>query len=531
MKTRIFKSISTKLIFVLVFSSLMLGIIISALSYMITWNAYSNFFSNTTENTVRFAATLVDGDVIGSYLQTGIEDEYYNELNQTLNNMKREANLMYLYIFEPHETSFTYIMEAKLDTDNLDNISRLSDVYKYTDLEYKYFINDWKAKKASDEVILGGDDRFGNTVSAWAPIFDSEGNVVAYVEGDYSLTEVKSLLNRFIFLLMLVVSGVTILTTTFMIYANKKIIITPLSKLTTNALEFASGEDLKVISNSIRTGDEMEELSVAFEKMAIDIGEYMHNISKITAEKERIDAELDIATKIQSSMLPSTFPAFPDKPEFDIYASMIPAKEVGGDFYDFFMIDETHLGVVIADVSGKGVPAALFMMIAKTLIKNNAHYGKTPNEIFETVNNQLCEGNEADMFVTAFMGILNLESRKLTYVNAGHNPPLIKRAERDFEWLATKPGFVLAGMEDIPYKQDEIILEPGDTLYMYTDGVTEATNAENELFSDNRLKDVLNKNKDLNLEKLLYIVKNEVDLFVKDAPQFDDITMLALKIN
>ena len=165
MKARIFKSISTKLIFVLVFSSLMLGIIISALSYMITWNTYSKFFSNTTENAVRFAATLVDGDVIGSYLETGKKDEYYKELNQTLSNMKREANLMYLYIFQPHESSFTYIMEAKLDTDNLDNISNLGDVYEYTDLEYKYFINDWKAKKESDQLILGGDDRFGNTVS------------------------------------------------------------------------------------------------------------------------------------------------------------------------------------------------------------------------------------------------------------------------------------------------------------------------------------------------------------------------------
>ncbi|MDD2447162.1 MAG: SpoIIE family protein phosphatase [Tissierellia bacterium] len=531
MKARIFKSISTKLIFVLVFSSLMLGIIISALSYMITWNTYSKFFSNTTENAVRFAATLVDGDVIGSYLETGKKDEYYKELNQILNNMKREANLMYLYIFQPHESSFTYIMEAKLDTDNLDNISNLGDVYEYTDLEYKYFINDWKAKKESDQLILGGDDRFGNTVSAWAPIFDSEGNVTAYVEGDYSLSEVKALLNKFIFLIMLVVSGVTIITTSFMIYANKKIIISPLGQLTSNALEFASGENLKVLKNSITTGDEMEELSVAFEKMAVDIGEYMINISKITAEKERIDAELDIATKIQASMLPSTFPAFPNRSEFDIYASMIPAKEVGGDFYDFFMIDQRHLGLVIADVSGKGVPAALFMMITKTLIKNNAQYGNKPKEIFETVNNQLCEGNEADMFVTAFMGILDIDSRKFTYVNAGHNPPLIKRSDKDYEWLKTKPGFVLAGMEDIPYKQDEIILEPGDTLYMYTDGVTEATNTENQLFSDSRLKDVLNENKDVNLEKLLYNVKKEIDLFVKEAPQFDDITMLAIKVN
>jgi sigma-B regulation protein RsbU (phosphoserine phosphatase) len=254
-------------------------------------------------------------------------------------------------------------------------------------------------------------------------------------------------------------------------------------------------------------------------------------LAKITAEKERIGAELDVATKIQASMLPCIFPAFPDREEFDIYASMLPAKEVGGDFYDFFLIDETHLAIVIADVSGKGVPAALFMVIAKTLIKNNAQYGKAPKEIFETVNNQLCEGNESAMFLTAFMGILEIGSGKFTYVNAGHNPPVIKKAEGNYEWLVTKPGFVLAGMENMRYRQDEIVLGQGDTLYMYTDGVTEATNAQNELFSDPKLIEVLNRHKDDNLVELLHRVKIEIDLFVKDAPQFDDITMLALKIN
>ncbi len=531
MKIKLFKSISTKLIFVLVFSSLMLGVIISALSYVITWNSYSEFFSTSTQNAVRFAATLVDGDKISTYLDSGNQDGYYKELNNTLNNMKREENLLYLYIFEPNESSFTYIMEAKLDTDNLENIAKMGDVYEYTDLEYEYFVEDWKAKKPSDEIILGGNDKFGYTVSAWAPIFNSQGDVVAYVEADYSLSEVKSLLNRFVFLIMAVVAGVTIITTAFMIYANKRIIINPISKLTTNALEFASGEKLKEVTSTIKTGDEMELLSVAFEKMAIDIGNYVDNISRITAEKERISAELDVATKIQASMLPTDLPDFSYRSEFDIHASMIPAKEVGGDFYDFFIINERYLGVVIADVSGKGVPAALFMVIAKTLIKNNAQYGNVPKEIFETVNNQLCEGNEAGMFVTAFMGILDIVSKKFTFVNAGHNRPLLKRLDGEFEWLVTKPGFVLAGMEDIPYRQEEIDLNKGDTLFMYTDGVTEATNNKNELFSDDRLKSVLNKNQNANLEDLVNIVKKEIDLFAEDAPQFDDITMLALKIN
>ncbi len=303
----------------------------------------------------------------------------------------------------------------------------------------------------------------------------------------------------------------------------------PILQLNESMGEIATGNlDLKI---DIDTGDEIEDLANSANRMTQQLKEYIENIKSITAEKERIGAELDVAKKIQASMLPCIFPPFPERDEFDIYASMLPAKEVGGDFYDFFLIDETHLAVVVADVSGKGVAAALFMVIAKTLIKNNLQSGKTPKEVFDTVNNQLCENNEAEMFVTAFMGILDIDTGKFTYVNAGHNLPLIKRAEGDYEWLITKPGFVLAGMENIRYKQDEIILNQGDILYMYTDGVTEATNAENELFSDPKLKDVLNNNKDVNIEGLLHVVKEEIDLFVKDAPQFDDITMLGLKIN
>ncbi|MDR0949479.1 MAG: SpoIIE family protein phosphatase, partial [Lachnospiraceae bacterium] len=229
--------------------------------------------------------------------------------------------------------------------------------------------------------------------------------------------------------------------------------------------------------------DEIGDLAAAFNDMSFSLQTYITNLTAITAEKERIGAELNVATQIQASMLPCIFPAFPDRPEFDIYASMLPAKEVGGDFYDFFLIDNEKLAVVMADVSGKGVPAALFMVIAKTLIKNNAQYGKTPKEVFEIVNDMLCENNEAGMFVTAFMGFLEIPTGTFTYVNAGHNPPLIKRSGNHFEWLPTKPCFVLAGMEEMSYRQDEITLHPGDTLYMYTDGVTEAVNRSEELFT------------------------------------------------
>lgn len=244
----------------------------------------------------------------------------------------------------------------------------------------------------------------------------------------------------------------------------------------------------------------------------------------------KTEAELNVASHIQKNMLPCIFPPYPEREEFDIYATMMPAKEVGGDFYDFFLIDPDHLAIVIADVSGKGVPAALFMVIAKTLIKNNTVGMTEPKGIFEKTNDQLCENNEEGMFVTAFMGILEISTGVFSFVNAGHNPPLLKRKGQEFDWLSVKPGFILAGMEGMKYQQESITLSEGDELYLYTDGVTEAMNLEEELFTDQRLKEALNRHRELDLKDLLASMKQEIDQFANGAKQADDITMLALRI-
>ena len=262
-----------------------------------------------------------------------------------------------------------------------------------------------------------------------------------------------------------------------------------------------------------------------------EMSEVAHSINAMTAslrEKERIGAELELATNIQAHMLPCIFPAFPDHCEFDIYATMDPAKEVGGDFYDFFMLDEKNLAVVIADVSGKGVPAALFMVIAKTLIKNYTQTGLEPSNVFTKVNQLLCDGNEAGLFVTAWMGVLNLETGTLTYVNAGHNPPMIKHADGGFTYLRSRAGFVLAGMDTVRYKQNELQMEPGDRLFLYTDGVTEATNIDKKLYGEQRLSDYLNAHIDDSVTDSLKGLKSDIDAYVGEAEQFDDITMLML---
>lgn len=309
------------------------------------------------------------------------------------------------------------------------------------------------------------------------------------------------------------------------LYSNK--IASPIRKLEAGVREISRGKlDFAL---DIKTGDEIENLAAAFNSMTSDLKKHIQDLTTVTAEREKIGAELSIATEIQASMLPSVFPAFPDYKEFDIYASMLPAKEVGGDFYDFFLVDERHLGIVMADVSGKGVPAALFMVIAKTLIKNYAQKGECPCDIMTHTNNQLFQNNDASMFVTAWTGILNLDTGELVFSNAGHNPPLIKRNNGDFEYLKTDSGFVLAGLEDFKYTQSSITLNSLDVLYLYTDGVTEATNVNNELYSDERLLNLINSIKIDSTKDLLEKIKCDIDCFVGDAPQFDDITMLGLK--
>lgn len=243
------------------------------------------------------------------------------------------------------------------------------------------------------------------------------------------------------------------------------------------------------------------------------------------------ERDLSLATRIQADMLPNVFPAFPERKEFDVYASMNPAKEVGGDFYDFFFLDENHLGIVMADVSGKGVPAALFMMISMTLIKNNALSGKSPSRVLEDTNNQICANNKEEMFVTAWFGILDIVSGDLVAANAGHEFPMMKSPNGRFEIYKDKHGLVIGGMKDIKYTEYQMHLDPGSILFLYTDGVPEATNSQNELFGLERTVNVLNEDPERSPDDVLKAVTEGVGKFVGDAPQFDDLTMLCIRYN
>ena len=295
----------------------------------------------------------------------------------------------------------------------------------------------------------------------------------------------------------------------------KRVIINNLQKVNETLARITQG-DLNVTVD-VRSNRE-------FSSLSDDINSTVTTLKRYIAEAAaRIDKELEYAKQIQLSALPTNFP---ENEDFEIYAQMIAAKEVGGDFYDFYKLSDTTVAFLAADVSGKGIPAAMFMMTAKTIIKDLAESGMSVNDIFTKANEKLCENNESGMFVTAWMGILDLTTGRMQFANAGHNPPLLKRANGDFEYLKTRAGFVLAGMEGIRYRASELMFYPGDRLFLYTDGVPEATNAENKLYGEDRLLAYMNENALAKATEFLPALKANIDEFVGDTPQFDDITML-----
>ena len=275
-----------------------------------------------------------------------------------------------------------------------------------------------------------------------------------------------------------------------------------------------------------------DDLSESIDDMETELTEYIENLTAVTAEKERMGAELDIARRIQTGMIPSVFPPFPDRHEFDIYASMTTAKEVGGDFYNFFFIDDDRLALVIADVSGKGVPAALFMMVTSILISERMRTGSySPAEVLSEVNNKVCSRNRAGLFVTVWLGILEVSTGRIVCANAGHDDPVVCRKNGEFELVKSRHGLVLGTIEEIQYKDLEFTLNSGDKLFLFTDGIPDAKNAAGKRFKIDGMLSALNLHRNKTPQGIIKGVKESVDAFVGDAPQFDDITMLCLEMN
>ena len=322
----------------------------------------------------------------------------------------------------------------------------------------------------------------------------------------------------------LVISLTVLLAVIFVVGRLSGQITGPLKQLEADVRAISDGDlDFRT---SVTTNDEIGDLAAAFNGMADSLQKHMADLRAATAAKERIRAELSVAASIQASMLPKSDSAFPDRNEFDISASMRPARVVGGDFYDFFLIDADHLALVIGDVSGKGVPASLFMVVAKTMIRNCARTGETPAEILSGVNAKLCEGNDMGMFVTIWLVIVEISTGKCIEANAGHEHPVIRRKNGGYELVKYKHSPAVAVLEDIHFSNREYVLEPGDRLFVYTDGVPEAADSANEMFGTDRMIASLDALGDCRLSELIAGLQKEIDSFVNGAEQFDDITML-----
>ena len=510
---------------------IMAAVLVSALTPAISQlyrGHMERHYSNLAFDQASIAARLIDGDSIDRYYRTGVKDEYYEKVLKYLQTVREEMGLQYFYVVVPEQDVMVYIWDAGVAGEG--GVCDLGDTDAYygggDKLMHAAFAPD-----APETILVTNNEEYGYLASAYVAILNSQGQPVALASVDVSMDMINEQISQFVHLTILISCGVLLVSVVVYYFYIRRILIRPLGTLhrATQGLVRSGMDHLEEFQLDIHTGDEVEELANAFRYMTVELAEYIRNLAAVTAEKERIGAELGVATQIQASMLPCIFPAFPDRREFDIYASMTPAKEVGGDFYDFFLVDQNHLAMVIADVSGKGVPAALFMVIAKTLLKNCAQTGASPKQVLERVNNQLCENNEAEMFVTVWIGILDLSTGTLSAANAGHEYPALRRAGGAFELVKDKHGFVLAGMENVRYQEYGLKLEPGDTLFVYTDGVTEATNAGEELFGTQRLLEALNREEDSRPEVLLSAVKRDIDAFVGEAPQFDDITMLAIQ--
>ena len=520
---------------------LVMTVAVSLFSYATSKSYLENMYAERVmTNSNAIAAMLPAEDVKAIIASGGDKTDAYKKTAALFNKLKKDGNVTFLSLVVPDEDSVHFYLDAMVEEmgDSPENQLAYGSDVPYTEAanpddprDMEKYITIWQmySQNKGLEKPIVTDNSYGYNYTGISVITDENGKAIAEIQYILDMSKVRAHLNSFLINMLLIAFAVIGLTILAYIFFVGRVVTKPIGKLaafTKNITETGVFENQRI---SLKTGDEIEQLGNSFNYMLEKLESHIANLSRVTAEKERIGAELDIAKNIQASMLPCIFPAFPERREFDIYATMDPAKEVGGDFYDFFMVDERHLAIVMADVSGKGVPAALFMVIGKTLINDHTVPGKDLGEVFTEVNNMLCESNSEGLFITAFEGVLDLATGEFNFVNAGHEMPFILKAGGEFEPYKIRPGFVLAGMENMKYRAGSITLGAGDKIFQYTDGVTEATSSENELYGMDRLKNALNSVKNTAPAEILDAVKADIDKFVSGAPQFDDITMLCLE--
>lgn len=483
-------------------------------------------------------ADNISGITPTKLMETGIKDEdYYNIRYMLMTAGIYEDEFRDFYLVVPGEEDLIYISEIYHNLP--EEKAELSDVQAEF-LEHRDYrpgekdammavlsMEPWPEEQKLFQGLreLGGE----KLATALVPLRTMENEIPALIGVDVSVAAIwESIMNLFVMLAITIVV-ITIVGIIARYRILERTLIEPIVTLKagTDGLVKRLDSDEAFVSD-IHTGDEIEALAHSIEEMDCSLKQKTRDLVEITAEQERLSTELELAGSIQKTMLPRNFPPFPERKEFDIYASMDPAKEVGGDFYDFFLVDDDHLALVIADVSGKGIPAALFMMMVKIMVQNCVLAGLGPKQAIEQVNQLIVNNNEESMFVTVWLGILEISSGHLTAVNAGHEYPILKKPGGYYELQKDRHSLAVGMMEGIQYREYVLDLEPGVCLFVYSDGLPEATNSGGKLFGLDRTLAVLNEAPDDGVEETLKRVKSAVDAYVGQAAKFDDLTMMCV---
>ncbi|MBQ8052292.1 MAG: PP2C family protein-serine/threonine phosphatase [Lachnospiraceae bacterium] len=499
-------------------------------------SAFDDEYSNTTYHIADTAASLVNGDHIKEYL-AGQQEEEYNRTKRILNAYCTRMSVSLVYVIDVDQSDYGRFVSVFNAVDNSVDDSNYKEWERgyqreTTNENYRSAYKDIYEGESPYEIIYRFNPGPGlhQHITMIVPVKNSEGKVAALLCVQRPISELASAIGSFVTYIVIAALILSVIVVQFLARFLRKWVVGPIRTISNEATRFArentKGKELGDVSKY----EEIYNLSRSIDKMETDMVKYVDNLTLVTAERERIGTELSFAKQIQYSSLPTKFPAFPDRGEFDVYAYMRPAKEVGGDFYNFILVDNDHLAMWIGDVSDKGVPAALFMMAINIMISLRTSMGGTPAQIMEHVNDRVCEHNGENLFVTIWLGILEISTGKLTFVNAGHEDPAVCHKDGEFELYKTRHNIAVGIEPGMVYKDYELQLGKGDKIFIYTDGVPEATDPYDKLFSTDRMTQALNECRDGSPQELLENINKRVKEFVGDRTQFDDLTMLGLEL-
>ncbi len=532
--------------------SLLLLAAVFIIDYMAFSRAADDYYQNAGITLTKMVADTLDSDsvrqltdeALAAYEGSGYEGvkpeeessaaelPAYKKQVHLLRVLRDDSGIMYLTLIaaDPERGNYIYVADADADPGTGNHFRLPGETFKMTLEEQAALKQDPMVFPGCDE---GVDYEGTNLFSAGSPVLSASQGIVVFAVADVEKEDIRTMVWSYIFRVLPLLFVVSLLLAMFNVYMTKRFIVNPVEDMAKAAGEYVNyrreggGKQTAFFQRFTwrEEGNEIDDLKASMNRMEQELNSYIDNMALAAEENSRIRTELSVARQIQEDILPSVFPPFPDRKDISLYATMEPAKEVGGDFYDILLLDDDHLALDVADVSGKGVPAALFMMISKSLINSTLRRGRSPAWTISYVNNLLTENNREDMFVTVWLAVIELSTGRMTYVNAGHENTILFH-DGEWEMRTEVHDFIVGGVEDTQYNNHEFTLSPGDIIFQYTDGLTESINSEEEIFGDERLMDACKKADREDPEAFLRDIRKAMREFTGETEQFDDITML-----